>query len=111
MNIPNGRNEIERLFGRPANRDSTLDEDAFHAALDEVWACAKSKVGPGGSNRLSLHSYGIAIDWNPEHNPRRPPLTRPVPDRWFEAWTRRGWSDGRASPTPDPMHVRFATGA
>jgi D-alanyl-D-alanine carboxypeptidase len=116
-----------------------LLEDSFHAALDDVWALAKSKVGAGGSNddirewihrrrldqhgggfnfrkitggsALSLHSYGIAVDWDPAHNPRRKPLSKTLPEWWYEIWNNRGWHDGREFPTPDPMHVQFATGA
>ena len=178
MNPPNGRAEIETVFGNPANRDGTLNEawegenirkiappdgwvlyyqadaglvqvsgirlhrlleDTFNAVLDEIWAFAKKQIGPGASNdqirkwlhqrrldqhgggfnfrritggsRLSLHSYGIAIDWDPENNPRRKPLTKTLPDWWFGIWNKHGWSDGRKFPTPDPMHVQFATGA
>lgn len=64
-----------------------------------------------GGSRLSLHAYGIAIDWDPEHNPRQKPLKRTLPDWWYEIWGAHGWSDGRRFPTPDPMHVQFATGA
>jgi D-alanyl-D-alanine carboxypeptidase-like protein len=116
-----------------------LLEDSFHAALEDVWAEALRRLGGGASNAdvraflhelrldqhgggfnfrkitggraLSLHAYGIAIDWDPEHNPRRKPLTQALPDWWFAIWNRRGWSDGRGFATPDPMHVQFATGA
>jgi hypothetical protein len=64
-----------------------------------------------GGKSLSLHSFGIAIDWDPEHNPRRKPLTRTLPNWWYDVWKAHGWSDGRHFPTPDPMHVQFATGA
>ena len=67
------------------------------------------KITAGSS--LSLHAYGIAIDWDPDHNPRGKPLTKTLPDWWFDIWKNHGWSDGRHFPTPDPMHVQFATGA
>jgi hypothetical protein len=178
MNTPNGRKEIEKMFGNPANNDGTLNEgweganirkvappdgwqlfyqddnglvpvsgirmhkvleDVFHSVLDDVWGYAKQQIGGspsgdairgwlhqrrldqhgGGFNfrkitagsKLSLHAYGIAIDWDPDHNPRKKPLTKTLPDWWFEIWAARGWSDGRKFPTPDPMHVQFATGA
>jgi D-alanyl-D-alanine carboxypeptidase-like protein len=106
--------------------------------LDEIWSCARQQAGAGatddairawlhrrrldqhgggfnfraitGGRRLSLHSYGIAIDWDPEHNPRRKPLTGTLPDWWYDIWNKRGWRDGRTFPTPDPMHVQFARG-
>ena len=113
--------------------------DSFEAVLDEVWAHAAKQIGPAastdqirkwlhqrrldqhgggfnfrkitGGQRLSLHAYGIAIDWDPEHNPRKKPLTNSLPNWWYDIWANHGWSDGRHFATPDPMHVQFATGA
>lgn len=116
-----------------------LLEDEFLAVLDDIWAHAKGELGGQatdnkvrawlheqrldqhggafnyrkitGGSKLSLHAYGIAIDWDPEHNPRKKPLTRTLPDWWYEVWKAHSFSDGRKFPTPDPMHVQFATGA
>lgn len=113
--------------------------DVFVATLDEIWAYAQRQIGGvpstgtvrawlhdrrldvhgGGFNfrpirgarALSLHSYGIAIDWDPDHNPRKKPLSRTLPNWWYDIWNVHGWHDGRGFPTPDPMHVQFATGA
>lgn len=178
MKTPNGRKEIEALFGNPAGsngqvnphwedqnirkiappdgwqlyyqdgstltpvsgiRIHTLLADSFHAVLSDIWDHAKTQIGGspsvtdirawlhnlrldqhcGGFNyrpitagsSLSLHAYGIAIDWDCAHNPRKKPLTLQLPDWWFDIWKAHGWSDGRHFPTPDPMHVQFATGA
>lgn len=180
MKTPHGYNEINALFGFPANPDGTLNkawehaniiavkpppgwklffpnsetslvpasairmhkllEGSFLAVLNEVWAHAKTLIGgtptdadirnylhvhrlditAGGFNfrkstgdptKLSLHSYGIAIDWDPIHNPHKKPLTQSLPNWWFDIWKSHGWSDGRHFHTPDPMHVQFATGA
>lgn len=114
-------------------------EDVFQKTLDDVWAHARTDIGGNpsidavrdwlherrldqhgggfnfrkvtGGTKLSLHSYGIAIDWDPAHNPRQKPLTFSLPQWWYDLWTRHGWSDGRHFNTPDPMHVQFATGA
>lgn len=116
-----------------------LLEDSFHAALDDIWDFAKGQFASdatvddirawlhkrrldqhgGGFNfrkitagsKLSLHAYGSAIDWDPEHNPRKKTLTKTLPDWWYDIWTAHGWTDGRKFPTPDPMHVQFARGA
>ena len=179
ISTPNGRREIEEMFGNPANLDGTLNEawegssirkiappdkwrlyyqddqrglvpvsgirmhkllkDVFVAALDDIWDFAKQEIGGGrsddqirkwlhnkrvdqhgggfnfrkitGGSKLSLHAYGIAIDWDPDHNPRKRPLTKTLPDWWYDIWAKHGWTDGRKFPTPDPMHVQFATGA
>lgn len=178
MTTPNGRAEIEAMFGNPAKADGRLNEawegtnirrvpppdgwqlyyqdegrvvpvsairihrllrDSFVAVLDEIWEHARQEIGAGatpdqirawlhrrrldlhgggfnfrpitGGSNLSLHAYGIAIDWDPVHNPRQRPLTKTLPDWWYDVWHRHGWSDGRNFQTPDPMHVQFATGA
>jgi hypothetical protein len=114
--------------------------DTFHKVLSQIWAYAADAIGgtpgddairqwlhnlrlditagcynyrpsSGNSRVLSLHSYGIAIDWDPLHNPHQRPLTKTLPDWWYLIWAQNGWSDGRHFKTPDPMHVQFATGA
>ncbi len=179
MKTPHGRDEINEMFGYPANKDGTLNEaweanhiervappgawqlyyqddrrgpvpvsgirihrllkPVFTSALEDIWEVARENLGAGasdsairfwlherrldqhgggfnfrpitGGTSLSLHSYGIAIDWDPDHNPRQKPLTKTLPDWWYDVWARHGWSDGRHFKTPDPMHVQFATGA
>jgi hypothetical protein len=116
-----------------------LLEDSFHNVLADIWGHASQVIGSkasadqirswlherrmdqhgGGFNfrpitggkSLSLHSYGIAIDWDPAHNPRQKPMKRTLPNWWYDIWLKHGWSDGRNYKTPDPMHVQFATGA
>src|ERR1041384_248914 len=113
--------------------------DNFVLVLDDIWNHAKAEVGSGatdeqirkwlhdrkldlhgggfnfrpitGGSGLSLHSYGIAIDWDPLRNPRKKPLTFKLPEWWYDIWHKHGWIDGRKFKTPDPMHVQFATGA
>jgi hypothetical protein len=178
MQTPNGREEIEVLFGNPALLDGTLNivwksenirriapppgwqlfyqspsglvnvpgirmhrllKPKFHAVLKDVWAYAKQEAGSKASDDdvrswlhlhrldqysgsfnfrkitggecLSLHAFGIAIDWDAGNNPRKQPLTKTLPDWWYELWKAHGWADGRFFSTPDPMHVQFAIGA
>lgn len=113
-------------------------EDNFRSVLSSVWSHAKGEIGGqasddevrqwlherqldqhaggfnfrpiAGTNRLSLHSYGIAIDWDADHNPQGGP-SRTLPTWWYDIWHAHGWSDGRHFSNPDPMHVQFATGA
>jgi hypothetical protein len=114
-------------------------EDSFHAVLDEIWRHADDELGGGadvmtirgwlhrrrldqhgggfnfrnitGGRRLSLHSFGIALDWDPDHNPRQAPMRSTLPSWWYDVWAEHGWIDGRGFRTPDPMHVQFARGA
>jgi hypothetical protein len=115
-----------------------LLKDDFTSILDEIWDSAKNQLGSAasddqvrarlhelrldqhgggfnfrkitGGKGLSLHSYGIAIDWDPAHNPRKTPLQVTLPEWWFKIWNDHGWTDGRKFATPDPMHVQFAAG-
>lgn len=128
--------KLTRISGIRMHR---LLEDSFVAVLDDVWDFAKNQIGDGASDdairdwlhkrrldqtaggfnfrkitagkSLSLHSFGIAIDWDADHNPRGKPMKKTLPDWWYDIWKAHGWSDGRHFPTPDPMHVQFATGA
>lgn len=113
-------------------------EENFRSVLAAIWSHAAEEIGSGGSNdtirewlharrldqyaggfnyrvihgtnRLSLHSYGIAIDWDADHNPQGH-SSHTLPDWWYGIWQAHGWSDGRFFGIPDPMHVQFATGA
>lgn len=77
-----------------------------------------------GSNGavLSLHTWGIAVDLNPEQNPliapcppddprRRDRLNYNLPDAWIDAFKRAGffWG-GDFHNRFDSMHFQFATG-
>lgn len=79
--------------------------------LDQTGGGYNFRKSSGNSAVLSLHSFGIAIDWDPINNPHKKPLTLTLPDWWFAIWAEHGWSDGRHFNTPDPMHIQFATGA
>jgi len=79
--------------------------------LDQTGGGFNFRNSTGDITKLSLHSYGIAIDWDPANNPHENPLTKTLPDWWYNIWNKYGWSDGRHFHTPDPMHVQFATGA
>jgi hypothetical protein len=133
------QNSATSIMPTSGIRMHRLLTEPFNAAMSDIWDYAKQQLGAaatddavrdwlhknrfdqtgGGFNfrpitagtSLSLHAYGIAIDWDPVHNPRQKPLKNTLPDWWYAIWVKHGWSDGRHFPTPDPMHVQFATGA
>ncbi|MFZ1219617.1 MAG: M15 family metallopeptidase [Chthoniobacterales bacterium] len=177
LHTPNGRPEIEEMFGRPNNNDFTLNEawesdnitlvrppdgwqlfyqddnglkpvsgirlhrkvaDGFRAVLTDIWNHVNADLGGNasendirkrlhdlrldqhsggfnyrvihGTGKLSLHSYGIAIDWDADHNPQGH-SSHTMPVWWYDIWNAHGWVDGRHFTNPDPMHVQFASGA
>jgi len=64
-----------------------------------------------GGSKWSMHSWGVAIDWDPERNQfrwgrDRAHLARPAYDAFWREWEREGWlSLGRAR-NFDWMHVQ-----
>lgn len=98
-----------QIGGKPAN--AAVSQWLHNLRLDETGGGFNFRKSSGDHTKLSLHSYGIAIDWDPVHNPHKKPLTQTLPDWWYAIWAKHGWSDGRHFQTPDPMHVQFATGA
>jgi hypothetical protein len=79
--------------------------------LDLIGGAFNFRKKRASSSDLSLHSWGIALDWDPLNNPMKKPLTKTLPNWWYDIWRANGWHDGRAFPTPDPMHIQFAKGA
>lgn len=177
LHTPNGRSEIEEMFGKPNNNDGTLNEgwehdniklvappagwqlffqgddglspvsgirihrkltESFQRVLTEIWNHVNTDLGGSasesdirkrihdlrldqhsggfnyrmihGTSKLSLHSYGIAIDWDADNNPQGH-SSHTLPDWWYDIWNAQSWTDGRHFSNPDPMHVQFATGA
>lgn len=78
--------------------------------LDLFGGCYNERAMKGGT-RLSTHSWGAAIDWDPERNQLRWGSDRAVMDNadrrpFLDAWERRGWvSLGRAR-NFDWMHLQ-----
>lgn len=100
---------IQQLGGSPSDTD--IRNWLHQQRLDITGGGFNFRPSTGDSSKLSLHSYGIAIDWDPLNNPRQNPIKKTLPDWWYDIWIKNGWSDGRHFSTPDPMHVQFATGA
>jgi hypothetical protein len=66
-----------------------------------------------GSTNMSTHAWGIAFDFDPDHNQLkwtrdRASFARPEYDAWWRCWEDEGWvSLGRAK-NFDWMHVQAA---
>ena len=66
-----------------------------------------------GSNKLSTHAYGIAIDTDPARNSLRSTrktatLANPACDKFWQAWTDEGWLSLGKARDFDWMHVQAA---
>jgi len=61
---------------------------------------------------LSTHSWGIAVDLNPDANPLSMDgvLRYDIPAAWIAEFERRGWVWGGRWQKPDAMHLQFAVG-
>lgn len=80
----------------------------------DYWAgCLNVRPMKGTKNTPSMHSWGIAIDYDSERNQYkwgrdRASFAKPDYDKWWELWEEEGWlSLGRAR-NYDWMHVQAA---
>lgn len=85
--------------------------------LDEITAwggCFNIRAIRGGSS-MSLHSWALAVDINPWHNPMgktREALLRegktPFSERFIQCWEDAGWTNGYRFSRPDGMHFQLS---
>jgi hypothetical protein len=79
----------------------------------DLWGGCYNQRPIRGGTKWSMHSWGIAIDFDPEKNMLdwgrdRAAFSRPDYDRWWELWEEEGWvSLGRVR-NYDWMHVQAA---
>jgi len=91
-----------------------------HYGIDEIRRLRLNMWGGGlnvrkmrGGSRYSMHSWGIAMDYDPENNrlkwgSDRATFAQPDYNRWWDFWEEEGWiSLGRAR-NYDWMHVQAA---
>jgi len=80
--------------------------------LDLWGGCLNVRKKRGGT-RWSLHSWGVAVDYDPSHNPLRAGRDRaafahPDYDAWWRFWEEEGWVSLGRSANFDWMHVQAA---
>lgn len=99
---------VERVLGRVAS--AYAPEAITRLGLDLFGGCFNLRKKRGGST-LSMHAYGVAIDFDPERNQLkwdrdRARLAKADADEWWRCWEAEGWlSLGRARDF-DWMHVQ-----
>lgn len=100
---------IERVLAR------VLDHygDTISALGLDMWGGCLNVRKMRGGTEYSMHSWGIAIDWDPTRNQLKwgkdkANFAKPEYDKWWDLWEEEGWvSLGRAK-NYDWMHVQAA---
>lgn len=80
--------------------------------LDLWGGCLNVRPMRGGT-KWSTHSWGIAIDWDPDRNQlkwnhTKASLARPEYDTWWKLWEEEGWTSLGRAKDYDWMHVQAA---
>lgn len=80
--------------------------------LDRWGGCLNVRKMRGGT-RWSMHSWGIAVDYDPERNQLkwgrdRAVFARPEYDAWWRFWEEEGWVSLGRTKNYDWMHVQAA---
>ena len=79
----------------------------------DIWGgCLNVRLMRGG-DRYSTHSWGMALDYDPENNQLkwgrdRATFARPEYDRWWQIWEEEGWVSLGRQRNFDWMHVQAA---
>ncbi|MDO3376933.1 M15 family peptidase [Geoalkalibacter halelectricus] len=78
--------------------------------LDRWGGCLNVRKMRGGS-QWSMHSWGIALDYDPERNQLRwgrdrAVFARPEYDAWWRFWEEEGWTSLGRSKNYDWMHIQ-----
>jgi hypothetical protein len=87
-------------------------EEITRLRLDLWGGCLNVRTMRGGS-QYSLHSWGIAVDYDPDHNGLnmgrdRASLAHPEYDPWWRLWEEEGWLSLGRTRNFDWMHVQAA---
>lgn len=91
-----------------------------HYGMDEIkrlrldlWGGCLSVRKKRGGTTWSTHAWGIAMDYDPDHNALRwgrdrAAFARPEYDKWWELWEKEGWVSLGRKKNYDWMHVQAA---
>ncbi|TVR06681.1 MAG: hypothetical protein EA385_14960 [Salinarimonadaceae bacterium] len=99
-----------RIFGRILSHYGEAEIKRLH--LDRFGGCLNVRKMRGGS-AYSMHSWGIAIDFDPERNQlnwnrTRAHLARPEYEAFWRFWTEEGWLSLGKARDIDWMHIQAA---
>ncbi len=101
---------LSRVLKRVA--DAYTEEQIRELRLDRWGGCLNVRKMRGGS-RYSMHSWGIALDYDPANNKLkwgrdRAAFARPEYDTWWRLWEEEGWISLGRHRNFDWMHVQAA---
>lgn len=88
-------------------------EEIKRLRLNMYAGCFQERAVRNGT-RPSMHSWGIALDWDHNNNQlnwsaTQATLARPEYDRWWQIWEEEGWVSLGRQRNFDWMHVQAAT--
>jgi len=117
------RSIVRSLFCHEKVKDSlntVLTNVLNHYGMDEIkrlrldiWGgCLNVRKKRGGST-WSTHSWGIAMDYDPDNNALRwgrdrASFARPEYDKWWQFWEEEGWVSLGRTKNYDWMHIQAA---
>ena len=116
-----GADPVRRIYCHRAIADELLE--TFHEVIAAgLWRVIQNYSGcyvfrlKRNGTRLSMHSFGAAIDFDAPHNMMGTALERTTIGGTKEGrevvdiFEARGWTWGGRFPTPDAMHFQWAKG-
>lgn len=116
-----GADPVRRIYCHKAIAEELVE--TFHEVVAAgVWDVIKNYSGcyvfrlKRNGTRLSMHSFGAAIDFDAPHNMMGTALERTAIGGTKEGrevvdiFEARGWTWGGRFPTPDAMHFQWAKG-
>lgn len=101
---------IQRVLARVL--DHYGEEAIKKLQLDLFGGCFNKRRKRGGTS-WSTHSWGIALDYNPDSNRlswgrEKAAFAKPEYDKWWELWEAEGWVGLGRTANYDWMHVQAA---
>ena len=88
--------------------------EKIHALKMDVYAGGYTYKKTAGGSSMSIHAWGLAIDWWPEQNAYsmhapKAGFSKPEYAEWWRIWARHGFVSLGQARDFDWMHVQFAT--
>lgn len=79
----------------------------------DMWGGCYNERAIRGGTKWSMHSWGIAVDYDPSHNKLdwgrdRASFAQPVYNKWWQCWEDEGWVSLGRDKNFDWMHVQAA---